>query len=54
MDLPHHLELDLWARYTGSITGFGTTNTRLILFEVPAYLTLDARLAWKPQDDFAA
>lgn len=37
-DLPQHLELDLWLRYVSALR-------RL---EVSSYVTLDARLAWKP------
>lgn len=45
-DLPHDLELDLRLRYVDRITaglpipGYGTA--------IPAYLSLDARLGWRP------
>lgn len=38
MDLPWHLELDCVARYVDSLPGL----------KVPAYATVDLRLAWKP------
>jgi len=45
-DLPHHIDFDLIGRYvqtTGGYVGGGTS--------VPSYISLDARLAWKPRDD---
>jgi iron complex outermembrane receptor protein len=48
-DLPHNLELDFRLRYVDRITagvpmpGFGTP--------IPAYLSLDARLGWRPRPD---
>lgn len=41
-DLPHNIEFDLWMRYVD----------RLPNQSVSQYLTLDARLAWKPIEDF--
>lgn len=38
MDLPWHLELDLWGRYVDSLP----------TQKIPSYVTFDARLAWKP------
>jgi len=40
-ELPGNLELDLWARFVDAQPAFG----------VPSYLTLDARLCWKPRRD---
>jgi len=36
--LPHATDLDLWLRYVDDVTDF----------DIPDYLTLDARLAWRP------
>lgn len=41
MDLPWHLELDLWGRYTDNLPAQ----------EVGSYVSLDARLAWKMRKD---
>jgi iron complex outermembrane receptor protein len=41
MDLPRNLELDLWLRYVD----------RLPTLRIGDYLTLDARLGWKPRED---
>ena len=38
MDLPRHVEFDLWLRYVDRLQNLG----------VGSYVTLDARLAWKP------
>ncbi len=38
-ELPKNLELDLWLRYVDSLSGI----------DVPGYVTMDARLAWRPQ-----
>jgi iron complex outermembrane receptor protein len=39
IDLPAHLELDLWLRYVD----------RLRRDDIPSYLELDTRLGWKPR-----
>jgi iron complex outermembrane receptor protein len=41
LDLGHNVQLDLWARYVDCLTISDTYN-------IPAYTTLDARLAWSP------
>ncbi|MEC4889918.1 MAG: TonB-dependent receptor [Nitrospira sp.] len=38
MSLPHRTEFDLWARYVDRLPGI----------QIPSYVTLDARLGWKP------
>jgi iron complex outermembrane receptor protein len=38
MELPYHLELDLWLRYVDSLT----------TGDIPSYTTLDVRLGWRP------
>ena len=38
MSLPHNIELDLWGRYVD----------RLPVAQVPSYVTLDARIGWRP------
>ena len=38
MTLPHHLELDLWGRYMHQLSAI----------HIPSYVTLDARIGWKP------
>ena len=48
VDLRKDLDLDLWLRYAGKVDGFNTTNPQLQEFPVDSYLTLDARLAWRP------
>jgi iron complex outermembrane receptor protein len=39
IDLPAHLELDMWLRYVD----------RLRRDDIPSYLELDTRLGWKPR-----
>ncbi|MDY6973054.1 MAG: TonB-dependent receptor, partial [Thermodesulfobacteriota bacterium] len=41
MDLPWHVEFDLWIRYTDNLTEQ----------DVGSYVGLDARLCWKPRED---
>ncbi|MCP4691011.1 MAG: TonB-dependent receptor, partial [Desulfobacterales bacterium] len=41
MDLSHDLELDLWARYVGELSDL----------DVEDYVTLDVRLAWRPNEN---
>jgi len=38
LTLPHHTDLDLWLRYVDNVTDF----------DIPHYLTADARVAWRP------
>jgi iron complex outermembrane receptor protein len=38
MDLPHNTSFDLWLRFVDDVPAMN----------VPSYVTLDARLAWKP------
>ena len=38
MELPHHFELDTWLRFVDELP----------TFPVDRYVTLDARLGWKP------
>jgi iron complex outermembrane receptor protein len=54
------IELDLWTRYvdkvplySGALDQFGPNNPRVPRWEqgIPAYVTLDARLAWRPLKD---
>ena len=40
-DLPRHFEFDLIGRYVETLPGFSP--------QVPSYITLDARLAWRPR-----
>ena len=40
-DLPGHIQLDLTGRYCDALTGFTPG--------IPSYVTMDARLAWKPK-----
>ncbi len=42
-DLPRHVECDLIARYVDNLAGFTPG--------IKSYLTLDARLAWKPREN---
>ncbi len=42
------LDLDLWARYVDALSNVATDPT-LEKISVPAYITLDARLAWRPR-----
>ncbi|MDY6971150.1 MAG: TonB-dependent receptor [Thermodesulfobacteriota bacterium] len=42
MDLPGHLEFDVWCQYTDNLP----------TMEVGSYVSLDARLAWRPLEDF--
>jgi iron complex outermembrane recepter protein len=46
MDLTRHLELDLWLRYVSALEFTDPATSAPI--PVPSYLTLDARVAWKP------
>ncbi|MBK8816784.1 MAG: TonB-dependent receptor [Methylococcaceae bacterium] len=41
-DITREVELDLWFRYADAATGVLSTQA------IPGYVTLDARLAWKP------
>jgi iron complex outermembrane recepter protein len=41
MDLTKSVEMDLWLRYVSALTAF----------DIGTYVTLDARLAWKPLDN---
>jgi iron complex outermembrane receptor protein len=45
-DLPHNVELDLMARYVEDLHGFSPPAA-----SIPSYISLDARLAWKPRKD---
>ncbi len=45
MDLPHDFEWDFTVRYVGDLAPTGPTRASS---PAPAYLTLDARLAWRP------
>ncbi|MCS6285630.1 MAG: TonB-dependent receptor [Nitrospira sp.] len=38
MSLPHNIELDLWGRYVD----------RLVVAQVPSYVTMDVRIGWRP------
>ena len=40
-DLPNNIQFDLMGRYVEGLSGFTP--------EVPSYISLDARLAWKPR-----
>ena len=40
-DLPHHVQFDITGRYSDALPGFSPG--------IPAYFTMDARLAWKPR-----
>ena len=42
-DLPHNFEFDLIGRYVNNLAGFTPG--------IKSYLTMDARLAWKPRDN---
>ncbi len=45
-DLPHHVQVDLIGRYVERTGGFtGTTEG------IPSFITVDARLAWKPREN---
>jgi iron complex outermembrane recepter protein len=44
IDLPHHWELDMGLRYVDALSAFN----------VPSYFSLDARLAWRPFENFEA
>ena len=46
MDLPKHVELDLWLRYVSSLNFLDSVSAQYV--PVGSYLTLDARVAWKP------
>jgi len=46
MDLPKQVELDLWLRYVSSLNFLDTVSAQSI--PIGSYLTLDARIAWKP------
>ena len=41
MDLPNDVELDLWLRYVDQLS----------FLDIDAYLTLDARIGWKPAEN---
>ncbi len=45
-NLPHHVDFDLMARYVETTGGFVGPQPN-----VPSYISMDARLAWKPRDD---
>ncbi|GFO66468.1 TonB-dependent receptor [Geomonas limicola] len=49
-DLTSEVELDLWLRYLTSLSFTDTSNGAPV--GIPAYLTLDCRLAWKPVNGF--
>jgi iron complex outermembrane receptor protein len=41
LELPYHLEMDLWLRYVSA----------LHITRVDSYITMDARLTWKPRQN---
>ena len=43
LDLPYSTSFDLWLRYVAELPAGNTTAV------VPSYVTLDARLAWRPR-----
>ncbi len=45
MDWPHNVEFDLWARYVDDIPVYEDP-------EVESYVTLDARIGWRPKKNF--
>ncbi len=47
-DLPHDVEFDLTGRYVSRLSGFNLSATSGLRNYIPAYVTMDARLAWKP------
>jgi iron complex outermembrane receptor protein len=50
VDLPQNLDLDLWLRYNGTVEGVSQLAPSLTTTTIPEYLTLDARLSWRPTD----
>jgi iron complex outermembrane receptor protein len=40
MDFPHHVQLDLSARYVDQLSNF----------KIPSYISMDARLSWQPTE----
>jgi iron complex outermembrane receptor protein len=40
LDLPHHVDLDIASRYVSELSNG----------DVPDYVAVDARLAWRPSD----
>ena len=50
-NLPHNVEFDLIARYVDALRGFNPTHAAGVDDAVPAYITLDARLGWRPREN---
>jgi iron complex outermembrane receptor protein len=45
-NLPHEVEFDLTGRYVDRLSGFNPTGIIGVQDSIPAYVSLDARLAW--------
>jgi iron complex outermembrane receptor protein len=50
MNLPHNLEFDLMGRYVDQLTGFNPLHMAGTSDTVPPYISLDARLGWRPNE----
>ena len=48
-NLPGNVELDLIGRFVDRLSGFNPSGAAGVSDTVAAYLSLDARLAWRPQ-----
>lgn len=53
-DLPHEVEFDLTGGYVGRLSGFNPTGIAGAQDSVPAYVSLDARLAWNASKNLTA
>lgn len=49
MDLPCHLQLNLWLRFVDKLTGMNVLTSQIT--NVGSYTTIDAHLSWKPRPD---
>jgi iron complex outermembrane receptor protein len=47
-DLPHRVEFDLIGRYVSKLTGFNPDHTPGFPDSIDDYVSLDARVAWRP------
>lgn len=47
-DLPHDFEFDLMGRYVSRLSGFNLTGAAGLANYIRAYVSMDARLGWRP------
>ncbi len=50
MDLPYDFELDLGLRYVSEVEG-RRNDAKTYTWNIPAYIAMDARIAWKPTEN---